>query len=116
MPHCGESYVLFLSSAKVGLIELVPGADMCISPLCYIFRRSEVVYKVKKTNSVTFQRFHCLTLDVLAGGATGSITLESCLNTYFAEEVRPPLLNHALRSFLRVCDQFASLSLCNAVN
>jgi hypothetical protein len=50
--------------------------------------RSEVVYKAKKTNSVTFQRFHCLTLDVGAGGATGSITLESCLNTYFAEEVR----------------------------
>jgi hypothetical protein len=49
--------------------------------------RSEVVYKAKKTNSVTFQRFHCLTLDVGSGGATGTISLDTCLANYFAEEV-----------------------------
>lgn len=53
------------------------------------FCRSEVVYKAKKTNSVTFQQFHCLTLDVAnARGGVGSTSIDSCLSSYFAEEVR----------------------------
>ena len=55
--------------------------------------RSEVIYKIKKTNSVTFQQFHCLTLDVANTGNNGagngsSISVDSCLNTYFTEEVK----------------------------
>jgi hypothetical protein len=63
--------------------------DWC-SQFCFnlpLSSRSEVVYKAKKTNSVTFQRFHCLTLDVGSGGATGTISLDTCLANYFAEEV-----------------------------
>lgn len=47
---------------------------------------------MKKTNSVTFQQFHCLTLDVAnaaAGAGSGSTTsIDACLSNYFAEEVR----------------------------
>ncbi len=54
--------------------------------------RSEVVYKVKKVSSVTFQQTHCLTLDVNSPGhsATGgrSIELTTCLANYFVEEVQ----------------------------
>lgn len=44
------------------------------------------MYQAKKTNSVTFQRFHCLTLDVGVGGITGTISLDTCLANYFAME------------------------------
>lgn len=59
----------------------------CACGVCtYNICRSEVVYKAKKTNSVTFQQFHCLTLDV-ANAAGASTSIDSCLNNYFAEEV-----------------------------
>ncbi len=72
--------------------------------------RSEVVYKAKKTNSVTFQRFHCLTLDVGTGGVTGTISLDTCLATYFAEEVSQSVsrsvvafLFHFVKEGLKYC-------------
>ena len=54
-------------------------------------RRSEVMYKAKKVNSITFQRFHCLTLDVQSEShgkkAGGPLSISSCLDLYFREEV-----------------------------
>lgn len=58
------------------------------------------MYKVKKVNSITYQRFHCLTLDVQnrgtasgSGGADSrrpSLSLAHCLDAYFREEVSEP--------------------------
>ena len=56
------------------------------------------MYKAKKVNSTTFQRFHCLTLDVQgesnSGSGSGSgkkavgrLSISTCLDTYFKEEV-----------------------------
>eukprot|EP01036_Dinobryon_divergens_P022500 gene22500-30761_t len=55
--------------------------------------RSEVMYKAKKVNSITFQRFHCLTLDVQGESGrngkkpSGRVSISTCLDMYFREEV-----------------------------
>jgi hypothetical protein len=48
---------------------------------------SEVIYKAKKVRSITFQRFHCLTLDVLDKGKKSRTSVQQCLELYFKEEV-----------------------------
>lgn len=79
-----------------------------IPRLCHGLLRSEVIYKTKKACSITYQKFHCLTLHVrspelassttntagraksAAGAGTaasGMITVENALRNYFAEEV-----------------------------
>lgn len=63
--------------------------------------RSEVYYRQKKVTSVTFQKFHCLTLSIQDnepvptrnnnhqnGSALRSITLQETLDKYFLEEVK----------------------------
>lgn len=53
--------------------------------------RSEVVYKAKKTCSVTFQRLHCLTLSigeyVQSSPSRHTLSLDEALQNYFREEV-----------------------------
>lgn len=59
--------------------------------------RSEVTYKAQRSCSITFQKFHCLTLsmqrDMATTASTGkpavpmTMTLQSCLQNYFADEV-----------------------------
>ncbi|KAJ1425869.1 hypothetical protein B484DRAFT_450927 [Ochromonadaceae sp. CCMP2298] len=61
------------------------------SPVSRIFHgtlRSGVSYKLKREDSVTFQQFHCLTLDVGGGisASKASLSLMSCLENYFQEE------------------------------
>lgn len=68
-------------------------APSIIPRLCHGLLRSEVVYKTKKMCSITFQKFHCLTLNLRApspgsGPAHGRVTVRDALINYFAEEVR----------------------------
>ena len=55
--------------------------------------RSTVIYEKKKTTSVTYQRFHCLQLDIRnatvgAHKSSNCVTLSDALKNYFKEEVR----------------------------
>lgn len=59
--------------------------------------RSVVTYKRKRTTSVTFQQFHCLTLDLnntsvnassSSSSSGGVISIEQSLQQYFSEEVK----------------------------
>lgn len=69
-------------------------APSIIPRLCHGLLRSEVVYKTKKMCSITFQKFHCLTLNLRAplpgssGPTHGRVALRDALVNYFAEEVR----------------------------
>jgi len=61
------------------------------SPISQTFHgtiRSEVRFSKKKANSVTFQRFHCLTLDFITPYTNSSLgsSVESMLVKYFEEE------------------------------
>jgi ubiquitin C-terminal hydrolase len=53
--------------------------------------RSEVKYPNKKATSVSFQRFHCLSLDLTLPSSSSSshhsLELQTALDAYFAEEV-----------------------------
>ena len=48
--------------------------------------RSTVMYERKKSTSVTYQRFHCLQLDV-RGLSSNVVSLPDALLSYFSEEV-----------------------------
>lgn len=64
-------------------------APSIIPRLCHGLLRSEVVYKTKKMCSITFQKFHCLTLNLRAPSpGNGRVTVRDALVNYFAEEVR----------------------------
>lgn len=68
-------------------------APSIIPRLCHGLLRSEVVYKTKKMCSITFQKFHCLTLNLRApspgsGPTHGRVTVRDALVNYFTEEVR----------------------------
>lgn len=50
--------------------------------------RSEVKYPNRKATSVSFQRFHCLSLDLtLPSPSSPSLELQTALDAYFMEEV-----------------------------
>mmetsp|Transcript_33198 Transcript_33198/g.48034 ORF Transcript_33198/g.48034 Transcript_33198/m.48034 type:complete len:412 (+) Transcript_33198:284-1519(+) len=58
-------------------------ASTVISRFFHGTLRSEVQYRARRMCSVTFQRFHCLTLDV----RKPRTSVEQCLELYFKEEV-----------------------------
>lgn len=79
-------------SRRKALLDLA--SPSIIRRLFHGLFRCEVVYKAKKTCSVTFQRFHCLTLHphsgVMEAAAISScreVALEDALKNYFASEV-----------------------------
>jgi hypothetical protein len=60
-----------------------------ISSIFHGTLRSEVKYPNKKATSISFQRFHCLSLDLtLPSPSTPSLDLQTAMDAYFTEEVR----------------------------
>lgn len=63
----------------------LPLALLCLNTL---LSRSEVKYPNKKASSVSFQRFHCLSLDLSSTSSLNtSLNLRDAMEMYFREEV-----------------------------